>query len=238
MCDKANKGVEAVHGLIQLLYCAKCSPNFNLDITDVFRNNLKNNYDIPRHIAGKDKTSADFNGQYKSKKLIDIEKAKGPVKRKQIVDEHIIPLNISVHHLVDTYGTGPVDYSKLEEDIKYCLETCAVSKDEDKKLTAAGLQYKMPDGWKWGDDKFARYREVGIEALENIKKQDVWTVKTWFDDKVTTEELTKEQVRERFCWEDCQLPPYFYKFDQAFHARTGVDGIVGLAVLKVESKRV
>ena len=40
-----------------------------------------------------------------------------------------------------------------------------ITADEDKRLNQAGLQSKMPSNWN-GDDVFARYQQVGIEAVK------------------------------------------------------------------------
>ena len=40
---------------------------------------------------------------------------------------------------------------------------------DDEKLNKAGLRSKMPEGWKFGDDPFARYIKGGID-LNSLKK--------------------------------------------------------------------
>ena len=234
MCDKVEKGVKAVHNLIKLLYNAQVA-DVNVDVLDLFRTNIERNYDVPKHVSGKDKTSADFNGKFKSQALIDIEKKSGPVKRGDITDEHIIPLAVSVNHLLDNYHSDTANLEKLEEDLGYCINTCAVTKDEDNALTAAGLRTSMPNGWKWGDDPFARYKAVGIVPIENIKKQDIWTVKIWYENEVRTECLTRDSLKEKFDW--TALPDPFYTIDKTFHTRI-IPGIVGFQVLSKGSKRV
>ncbi len=234
MCDRIDKGVKAVHELLKLLHYAKeCKTN--IDIVSTFRENISYNYDIPRHVSGKDKTSADFNGKWKSKKLIEIEKASGPVRRSEITDEHIIPLNVSVNYLVNNFYKDDADLEKLAYELSYCLDTCAVTKGEDNALTAAGLRTSMPEGWEWGDGPFARYSKVGIDVLENIKKQDVWTIKIWYENKIKTEELTKDQIKEKFQWS--LIPDAVINFDGKFHTRD-VPGMIGFQILGVESKRV
>ena len=41
-------------------------------------------------------------------------------------------------------------------------------RSEDQKLRDAGLNGKMPDGWKWGDEPLERYRAVGIELSDQV----------------------------------------------------------------------
>ena len=57
------------------------------------------------------------------------------------------------------------------ETVKSVLEKfyiiCAITKDEDRKLTAAGPRSKMPEGWnEQKDSVFARYEAVGILLKE------------------------------------------------------------------------
>ena len=44
-----------------------------------------------------------------------------------------------------------------------------LNSDDDEKLNKAGLRSKMPEGWKFGDDPFARYVKGGID-LNSLKK--------------------------------------------------------------------
>jgi len=45
---------------------------------------------------------------------------------------------------------------------------CAITKGEDKLLTAAGLRSKMPDGWdELNDSIYARYEVAGILIDDN-----------------------------------------------------------------------
>tara|TARA_Y100000589_G_scaffold128200_1_gene122104 strand:- start:6 stop:203 length:198 start_codon:yes stop_codon:yes gene_type:complete len=38
-----------------------------------------------------------------------------------------------------------------------------ILREEDKKPSGMKLARKMPQGWSWGDDEFARYKTAGIE---------------------------------------------------------------------------
>ena len=45
-----------------------------------------------------------------------------------------------------------------------------ILRSENKELDNAGLRSKMPTNWNWCDDKFARYKNVGIEISEKKLK--------------------------------------------------------------------
>jgi hypothetical protein len=41
-------------------------------------------------------------------------------------------------------------------------------RSENARLRDAGLSSKMPDGWQFGDDPFARYHAVSIEVSDEV----------------------------------------------------------------------
>mgnify|MGYP000925907118 FL=1 len=48
---------------------------------------------------------------------------------------------------------------------------CAITREEDKLLNAAGYRSKMPDGWNEETDSvFARYELVGISICDDAKE--------------------------------------------------------------------
>jgi len=61
----------------------------------------------------------------------------------------------------------PLTNDNILKMLKKYYVICAITKEEDKKLNAAGLRSKMPDGWKEDDSVFARYEEVGILVDNN-----------------------------------------------------------------------
>ncbi|MEK9713629.1 MAG: hypothetical protein VW258_13780 [Thalassolituus sp.] len=82
------------------------------------------------------------------------------LKRKDLVHEHVVPHSFVMEKLLSLEEVTP-------EKVKIVLEKfyiiCAITKDEDRKLTAAGLRSKMPESWNEYDDSvFARYEAVGI----------------------------------------------------------------------------
>ena len=44
------------------------------------------------------------------------------------------------------------------------ISVCFILKKEDNELNEKKLKEKMPDGWRWGDDPFARYKKCGIKV--------------------------------------------------------------------------
>jgi hypothetical protein len=83
--------------------------------------------------------------------------------RREIVYDHAIPYHYELKALMDlTELTAEKVRPVLE---KY--EVCAIiTADEHARLTAAGLQRKMPDDWD-KIDPLARYKAVGIQIVEN-----------------------------------------------------------------------
>ena len=75
----------------------------------------------------------------------------------RLKDELLFSLNnpdiVSVRKVMETYG-----------------EVCVITKDEDSRLKNAGLNKKMPDGWRIGDDIFARYNAIGINLTINNRQ--------------------------------------------------------------------
>ncbi len=76
--------------------------------------------------------------------------------------EHTIPASIVRSKLL----TIP----PVEEEVIRVLNAAGhvvmILREEDDLLRANGLTRKMPKGWEWGDDPFARYSAVGIELSQ------------------------------------------------------------------------
>jgi len=89
--------------------------------------------------------------------------AKG-LKRNAVIHEHVIPHSIVMDKLLTLV---PLTNDNILKMLKKYYVICAITKEEDKKLNAAGLRSKMPDGWKEDDSVFARYEEVGILVDNN-----------------------------------------------------------------------
>jgi hypothetical protein len=85
----------------------------------------------------------------------------------QLVYDHAIPFNCLLSELINLGDATPEAVRSVLE--KY--ETCVViTKSDDDRLNASGLQAKMPDGWDH-TDTLARYKAVGIELVDNRQAQ-------------------------------------------------------------------
>lgn len=76
--------------------------------------------------------------------------------------EHSVPFN----ELVNLLKAVVNDLNGIEKIMDSYYRPTWITEEEDTKLTAAGLQKKMPDGWQLGDSPFARYDQVGIKFRE------------------------------------------------------------------------
>jgi len=56
------------------------------------------------------------------------------------------------------------DIDVLVRELAAQIDCVIVTKDEDKLLRAAGLNHAMPQGWRHGDDLWARYRLAGLDT--------------------------------------------------------------------------
>ncbi len=98
-----------------------------------------------------------------SKDNIDLKKvhtrSKFYGKESPYMYEHMIPASIVRNKLLTI--------QPLEEEVINVLKVSGnvvmILREEDKLLSANGLEKTMPYGWEWGDDPFARYHSSGIE---------------------------------------------------------------------------
>lgn len=65
------------------------------------------------------------------------------------------------------------DRDRLRVFLRANFRRAILSYDEDRLLTSRGLRDRMPQGWRIGDDPFARYRDAGIEGTPRVSKGDV-----------------------------------------------------------------
>jgi len=87
------------------------------------------------------------------------EQAKG-LKRKEVIYEHVVPHSIVMDKLL---ALNDLRNEKIFKVIEKFYIVCAITKEEDKRLSAAGFRSKMPDGWNADTDSvYARYNAVGI----------------------------------------------------------------------------
>tara|TARA_Y100000996_G_C22239973_1_gene527283 strand:+ start:91 stop:600 length:510 start_codon:yes stop_codon:yes gene_type:complete len=85
-------------------------------------------------------------------------------KKKPFLYEHAIPATVIRNELIKSDGSLDSIRKILEEsgDVAVILRT------EDEKLKNIGLNSKMPNSWKLGDDSMVRYRKAKI-LLSNKK---------------------------------------------------------------------
>ena len=78
--------------------------------------------------------------------------------------EHVVPAGIVRDRLLKS--------GRTKGTIRQILQTmgfvAVLLRTEDQKLRDAGLNGKMPDGWKWSDDPLERYRAVGIDLSDQV----------------------------------------------------------------------
>ena len=77
--------------------------------------------------------------------------------------EHPIPLTSVLHPMLKGALANRIEARQMI--IKY-LRPAWVTDEEDQSLANSGLSRRMPDGWKVGDDVFARYKAANIELLQ------------------------------------------------------------------------
>ena len=73
--------------------------------------------------------------------------------------EHVVPQMWFVNKLMDM---DTIDKEEIRELLEEYFNVLLVTKEEDAKLTEAGLRSKMPDDWD-EKDPWARHKKVGIE---------------------------------------------------------------------------
>ena len=85
-------------------------------------------------------------------------------KNKPFKYEHVVPAGIVRDRLLKSGRTEGTVRSVLQ-NVGF---VAVLLRSEDQRLREAGLNGKMPDGWKWGDDPLERYRAVGIELSGQV----------------------------------------------------------------------
>ena len=83
--------------------------------------------------------------------------------RREVVYDHAIPYCYELKALMELTEVTPATVRPVLE--KYDV-AAIITAEEDMRLTAAGLQRKMPEDWN-EVDPLARYKAVGIEIVEN-----------------------------------------------------------------------
>ena len=90
------------------------------------------------------------------------------LQRKNVIHEHVVPHSIVMNKLL---SLEPLTHKNIMALIEKYYVICAITKEEDKKLSAAGLRSRMPKGWDENKDSiFARYEAVGISVINEESK--------------------------------------------------------------------
>ncbi len=80
-------------------------------------------------------------------------------KKNGFTFEHPIPSNIISRELLENRE----DKNKILEILNWSDHIVVITPEEDLALRNAGLETKMPDGWKFfADSQFERYKKVGL----------------------------------------------------------------------------
>ena len=79
--------------------------------------------------------------------------------------EHRVPLS-KIKSLVAELDFDP---TAVKEVLYKYFQVVWITQEEDELLRNNGLNSKMPDGWKIGDDPSARYHKVGIQVCGDSK---------------------------------------------------------------------
>lgn len=93
-------------------------------------------------------------------------KAKG-LKRKDVIHEHVIPHSIVMNKLLEL---DPLTDENIMSVLNKYYIICIITKEEDKRLNAAGLRRNMPPEWNEENGSvFARYEhdKVQLSILKN-----------------------------------------------------------------------
>lgn len=87
----------------------------------------------------------------------------------RVVKEHVVPLKVITQKLQQLSADKPLSLEEIAACIDENLIFATITKEEDKRLREAGLNSKMPEAYYQPghilfNDKFARYKKVGIEV--------------------------------------------------------------------------
>ena len=80
--------------------------------------------------------------------------------------EHTVPVAVMSKHFIE----NKCNYEEILTLTKLHGIEVAILKSEDEELRKLGLSASMPDGWKIGDNTWARYNAAGISPI-NIRKE-------------------------------------------------------------------
>jgi len=78
--------------------------------------------------------------------------------RNPFIYEHVVPASVIREQLI----ANRRNHEKIKEILSNTGQVAVILREEDKKLRKAGLAFKMPEDWSFGDDLLARYDTVGV----------------------------------------------------------------------------
>ena len=85
--------------------------------------------------------------------------------------EHAIPASIIRNQLLQVSQEQRISFDAVVEELDYSSHVVVVlRRPQNDKLKACGLNARMPDGWRWGDDPFDRYTKAEIAISKNVLK--------------------------------------------------------------------
>ena len=85
-------------------------------------------------------------------------------KKSPYIYEHSIPASLVRKRLL---SRAPLSEKEVINILSLAGDVAMILREEDKILSSLGLARKMPPGWEWGDDTFARYKAANIELSED-----------------------------------------------------------------------
>ena len=90
-------------------------------------------------------------------------------REKKLHAEHVIPNGMIYNRLIEMVEANKSD-QEISDFLEEACEIVVITKAEMKLLDGrgVGLKSNMPDGWNWGDSKFARLKKVGIELESRL----------------------------------------------------------------------
>ena len=104
--------------------------------------------------------STQFTLDQVKKMNLDVTKRSIKTKKNKITYEHPIPSKVVFDLILK--AKSEIEIIDILKKTDYIV---ILSHYEDKKLRAKGLISSMPEGWRYGDNVFARYEKANIEVL-------------------------------------------------------------------------
>ncbi len=86
-----------------------------------------------------------------------------------LIGEHIVPVSVI---LTELNKIKNINLNSISDTIKKHSTKAVITKPEDQRLRALGLQKPMPDNW-CGNDIMARYKHAKIDLVDKPYKEVV-----------------------------------------------------------------